>query len=218
MEFCESEYRRLNAANSNPQPICRFSLSYRSVQLQGEAAHVSGQAGQNCIGIELILVPRPKYQLLIDLLVPRVKALRSGTDVGSLFSSAPISKLEDILTSASSQGAQVLAGGKSFEHPDHPGASYFQPTLVGEVKMDMDIARTELFAPVMSVVPYDTVDQAVEWLNKSRFGLGAGVYGNDKAECRRVAGLLECGMVSVNEYISYRLIFNHDITDMFTAL
>ena len=119
-----------------------------------------------------------------------------------MFSSAPISKLENIVKSASSHGAQVLAGGKQWKHPTYPGSSYFEPTLVGEVKMDMDIAQNELFAPVMSVVPYDTVDQAVEWLNKSRFGLGAGVYGDDKAECRRVAGILECGMVSINECVT----------------
>jgi len=65
----------------------------------------------------------------------------------------------------------------------------------------MEVAKNELFAPVMSVVPYDDVDEMVELLNKSRFGLGAGVYGENKRECKRVAGLLQCGMVAINEYV-----------------
>lgn len=65
--------------------------------------------------------------------------------------------------------------------------------------MDMDVAKTELFAPVMSIVPYDDVDDAVAWLNKGRFGLGAGVYGERRRECERVASELQCGMVAINE-------------------
>ena len=103
------------------------------------------------------------------------------------------------LHSATSGGAKILTGGKPYIHPTRPHASYFEPTLVVDVTMDMDIAQNELFAPVMSIVPYDDVDEAVEWLNKSRYGLGAGVYGDNKRECRRVAGLLECGMVAINE-------------------
>ena len=67
--------------------------------------------------------------------------------------------------------------------------------------MNMDVAKNELFAPVMSIVPYDSVDEMVNLLNRSRFGLGAGVYGETKAECQRVAGLLQCGMVAINEYV-----------------
>lgn len=70
--------------------------------------------------------------------------------------------------------------------------------------MDMDVAKNELFAPVMSIVPYDDVDEMIELLNRSRFGLGAGVYGESKRECKRVAGLLQCGMVAINEYVESR--------------
>lgn len=71
--------------------------------------------------------------------------------------------------------------------------------------MDMAIAKEELFAPIMAVVCYDEVDEAVRWLNESRFGLGAGVYGGDRRECEKVAGMLECGMVSINEYVDHFL-------------
>ncbi|KAK6908563.1 meiotic Sister-Chromatid recombination aldehyde dehydrogenase [Kwoniella mangroviensis CBS 8886] len=152
-------------------------------------------AGQNCIGIELFLVHRSQYSRFIEIMKPRVKALRPGIDVGSLISHAPIKKLETILASAEKSGARILAGGKAYVHPTYPQASYFEPTLVVDVNMNMAIAQEELFAPVMTVVPYDDIDEAIEWLNKSRYGLGAGVYGKNKGECRRAAERLECGML-----------------------
>lgn len=147
------------------------------------------------------MVPASLYDRFLSLVEDRVRALRPGMDVGSLISSTPIPRLEQLLKSAESAGAQILAGGKPFVHSEFPQGSYFEPTLVVNVTMDMDIANTELFAPVMTVVKYedDKVDEAVEWLNKSRFGLGAGVYGRDREECRRVAGMLQCGMVAINE-------------------
>lgn len=65
--------------------------------------------------------------------------------------------------------------------------------------MDMVVVKEELFVLVMMVVFYDDVNEVVEWLNKGKFGLGGGVYGKDKKECRRVVEKLECGMVVINE-------------------
>ncbi|OCF34338.1 meiotic Sister-Chromatid recombination aldehyde dehydrogenase [Kwoniella heveanensis BCC8398] len=157
-------------------------------------------AGQNCIGVELFLVHRSQYDRFVSIVMPRVRALRPGQDVGSLISHTPIRKLESILQSAVNAGAKLLAGGKQYTHPDHPQAAYFEPTLIVDVKMDMEIANEELFAPVMTVVPYDDVDEAVEWLNRSRYGLGAGVYGRDRTQCRKVAEKLQCGMVAINDF------------------
>ncbi|RXK39718.1 meiotic Sister-Chromatid recombination aldehyde dehydrogenase [Tremella mesenterica] len=157
-------------------------------------------AGQNCIGIELILVPRNLQQRLVDIVLPRIESLRLGQDVGSLVSSVPVKRLERLLSTASSSGARILTGGKAGIHPQHPHGAYFQPTLVVDVRMDMEIAQQELFAPVMTVVPYDNIDEAIGWLNGNRYGLGAGVYGSDRKECRRVAEALECGMVAINDF------------------
>lgn len=74
--------------------------------------------------------------------------------------------------------------------------------------MDMRIAQEELFAPVMTVVKYEdgAVDAAVSKIREGRYGLGASVWGDDRAECRRVAGMMECGMVSINEYALHLLV------------
>ncbi|WVR07962.1 hypothetical protein IAU60_005005 [Kwoniella sp. DSM 27419] len=156
-------------------------------------------AGQNCIGIELFLIHRSQYERFVEIMTPRVRALRPGVDVGSLISHVPIERLTHLIKNAEASGAKVLAGGRQFEHPDYPAGAYFEPTLITDVTMDMDLANEELFAPVMTVVPYDHLVEAVTWLNKSRFGLGAGVYGRNRDLCRDVASRLECGMVAINE-------------------
>jgi acyl-CoA reductase-like NAD-dependent aldehyde dehydrogenase len=129
----------------------------------------------------------------------RIKALRPGVDVGSLISAQPIERLERMLDAATKQGAKIVTGGKRFDHPDRPHAAYFQPTLVVDATMEMDIVGHELFAPVMTVLCYDSIDEAVDILNTGRYGLGASVFGNNKRQCQQVAGRLQCGMVSINE-------------------
>ncbi|TXT12996.1 hypothetical protein VHUM_01397 [Vanrija humicola] len=157
-------------------------------------------AGQNCIGIELFLVPRARQEEFIALLLPRVQALRVGTDVGALISHAPIKRLERIVQAAQAQGARLLAGGSQYHHPERTQGAYFEPTLIADVTLDMEIATEELFSPVMTVVPYDDIDTALEQLRASRFGLGGSVYGKAKGECMRVADALQCGMVSLNDF------------------
>lgn len=145
------------------------------------------------------MLPRTLLSRFLGLVEKRIKALRPGHDVGSLISSQPIERLERMLDAAVKQGARIVAGGKRYTHPDRPHAAYFQPTLVVDATMDMDIVRQELFAPVMTVVCYDTVEEAIDMLNAGRYGLGASVFGNDKRECQQVAARLQCGMVSINE-------------------
>jgi acyl-CoA reductase-like NAD-dependent aldehyde dehydrogenase len=148
---------------------------------------------------------------------PRVTALRCGpslssapgkahgpietVDCGSMISSRLFDDLESILSSAEKQGARILAGGKRLDHPVWKSGHYFQPTLIVDVTTDMDIARNELFAPVMTVMPYDTIEEAVAIANSTRYGLGSAVFGNDRTECRQVAAAMKTGMVAVNECV-----------------
>lgn len=167
----------------------------------------------------------------------RVKKLRCGpvlsspsasedkiikvVDCGAMISSRLLAQLEDMLQQAEKQGARILVGGKRYIHPDWPEGHYFQPTLIADVKPEMDIAKNEcelpvqfilddslsvlpvtiVFAPVMNVIPFDTVEQAIDIANGTRYGLGSAIFGNDRAECRSVAERLEVGMVAINELV-----------------
>jgi hypothetical protein len=127
--------------------------------------------------------------------------------------------LQDIVEAAERQGAHVELGGKPRAHPYLTNGAFFEPTVIGEVQRDMDIVKQEcesclrirpelrvnlvlciVFAPIALVMPYDTIEDAIEIANDTRFALGASVFGPEKYECLDVAKKLHCGMVSINDF------------------
>ncbi|KAG6006607.1 hypothetical protein E4U21_006829 [Claviceps maximensis] len=164
-------------------------------------------AGQNCIGIERVIAAT-HYDKLIEMLTPRVRALRLGpdADVGAMINDGSYDRLEAIIEDAVVQGARLLAGGSRFAHPDYPKGHYFRPTLLVDVTPDMKIAKQECFGPVLTLMrassssPHDILAIA----NAPNFGLGASVFGSerDPAMTPIIHGL-KAGMVAVNDFAVY---------------
>jgi len=169
-------------------------------------------AGQNCIGAEAFIVHGELYDRFIALVEPRVRDLQVGcalddppdhrVDVGAMVSDRNFDRVEGLIADAVKAGARLLVGGHRFKHPRWPSAHYFEPTLIVDVTTDMEISRHELFSPVMLVMRAASADEAIRIANATRFGLGANVFGRDKAECQRVARELRCGMVAINDFAS----------------
>lgn len=175
---------------------------------------LSQAAGQNCIGVERFIVSESVYDQFVTSMTSRVKKLvlndiladGSGrnktnlerTDVGAMVTDRLFDHLEALITSAVAQGARLLVGGKRFVHPDFPQGHYFTPTLLVDVTEEMEIANQEVFAPVMTVMKFDMVGEAIRIANGTRYGLGASVFGRDLEECRYVTKRLKVGMVCTN--------------------
>jgi len=169
-------------------------------------------AGQNCIGIERLIVHKSQHDQLYDLFQKRIEMLRLGSvlapsdtgfvntvDCGAMISGDRLESLQNVIQEANDEGSDVH-GGVQYEHVYHDKGYYFQPTLVGPVKPEMRIAQEELFAPVATLISYETLDEAVDIANGTRYGLGASVFGPSQDLCIKVAKRLECGMVSVNDF------------------
>jgi len=172
--------------------------------------------GQNCIGIERLIVHQSQHDELYDMLQQRVEKLRLGSvlapldtgfvntvDSGAMISRERFESLANIIQEANDAGADVHGGphaGAQYPHVYQDKGYYFQPTIVGPVKSDMRIAQEELFAPVATLMPYDTLEEAIAIANGTRYGLGASVFGPSQDLCVKVAKELECGMVSVNDF------------------
>lgn len=162
-------------------------------------------SGQNCIGIERIIVGPGHYDRLVSLLEPRVKALRLGQDkdVGAMISDASFGRLEGLVGDAILKGARVLAGGKRYIHPDHPNGHYFTPTLVVDVTPDMEIAREECFGPIMVIMraPSSKAEDILALANAPDFGLGSSVFGRESDPVlKAIVRGLRAGMVAVNDF------------------
>jgi aldehyde dehydrogenase (NAD+) len=117
--------------------------------------------------------------------------------VGPIVSQKQNERVQSCIRKGIEEGAEVLVGGEG--HPQGLEAGYFvKPTVFVNVKNDMTIAREEIFGPVLSVIAYDTEDDAVAIANDSRYGLHAAVLGTDLARARRVASRLRTGRVVIN--------------------
>ena len=117
--------------------------------------------------------------------------------LGPLVSQMQFDKVQRLIKAGIDEGATLAAGGLG--RPDGIEKGYYvKPTVFGNVKPGMTIEREEIFGPVLSIIPYDTLDQAIEIANDTVYGLAAYVQGKDIAKLRDIAGQLRAGSVYVN--------------------
>ena len=120
--------------------------------------------------------------------------MEAGVDVGPLIDEAGVEKVEEHLADALSGGATVLAGGKR----SPLGGTFFEPTVVANVKADMLLAREETFGPLAGVIRFKDEEEALRLANDTEFGLASYFYARDLSRVWRVAEGLEAGMVGIN--------------------
>ncbi|KAI9318753.1 Aldehyde/histidinol dehydrogenase [Dichotomocladium elegans] len=164
--------------------------------------------GQNCIGIERIIVAAEIYDKVVEEMDRRISKLRQGSvladgegvDCGAQTMGNQFEKLEGLVQEAVSRGARLLRGGKRFCHPKHPSGQYFEPTLLVDVTPDMAIANEEAFAPIMVIMKHTGPEDAVRVANACPYGLGSSVFSADKQLAERMCLQLKVGMTNVNDF------------------
>jgi acyl-CoA reductase-like NAD-dependent aldehyde dehydrogenase len=167
------------------------------------AANAFSFAGQSCISVQRIYVERSAYDRFLELFLPHVEALEvgdpadEGTDVGPLISKDERDRVLSWIEEARSQGAEILTGGVL-------EGELLRPTVVANAPADAKVSCEEVFGPVCTVTPYDTLDDAVALANGTRFGLQAGIFTSDVKSALRAAATLEFGGVTVNEAPTFR--------------
>ncbi|MFC4945776.1 aldehyde dehydrogenase family protein [Pseudonocardia sp. GCM10023141] len=163
-------------------------------------------SGQTCYNCTRVLVPASRYAEITDVIVDAVRAARVGeptdptTVFGPVVSQRQRERIEGYIELGTRQGARLLTGGGRPAGLDR--GWYVEPTVFGDVGPDMRIAREEIFGPVLSVLPYTDVDDAVRIANDSDYGLAGAVLGVDEERAEQVARRIETGNVGVNFYSS----------------
>jgi acyl-CoA reductase-like NAD-dependent aldehyde dehydrogenase len=161
-------------------------------------------AGQLCISAQRVLVHENALDGFLAEFVPRVKALRLGdpseeeTDVGPMISDAAAERAERMIDRAVSDGATLETGG-------HRDGRMFEPTVLTRTRRDMGIVCDEAFAPVVAVLTYRDLDEAVQLANSTRYGLQAGVFTETIDVAFALAKRIEVGGVMVNEGSHFRI-------------
>lgn len=176
-------------------------------QIVEMASHVVGNTGQSCNALSRLLVPRRRLAEVEELAKGAFEKRRvvESTDteakmscIGPLASAAQHEKVRRFIRAGIDEGAKLVTGG--LEHPEGvPAGGYFvRPTVFSEVTPAMAIATEEIFGPVLSILPYDSVEEAVAIANDTVFGLNNGVAGADVDAAMAVARQLRSGQVHVN--------------------
>ena len=158
--------------------------------------------GQVCISPQRFLVHRKVNDEFLDKVVPRVKSLRLGegldpqTQVGPLINARQRDRVATMVADARGQGVEVLAGGQRLERKGY----FYEPTVLARVQPSMPIYSEEIFGPVMPVVAFDELEQALALANDTSYGLAAYVWTKDMKTALRAYEGLEFGMIGVNEW------------------
>jgi len=160
--------------------------------------------GENCSAGSRLLVQRR----IADKLLEQLKAvfaqwtvgdpLQESTRIGALIEKPHLEKVLGLIERGKAEGGQVTFGGK--QTLVESGGWFVEPTIVENVRNDMAIAREEIFGPVLSVIPFDTEEEALQLANDTNYGLAASLYTEDLNRAHRMAKAIRAGTVSVNCY------------------
>ena len=161
-----------------------------------------GAAGQRCMAGSVVVTVGDAHEQLMPSLVETSRSLRVGdgleeaSDVGPVISCAARDRIRDWIERGVSDGAKLVLDGRD-AHGD-PNGSYVGPTILDDVSAEADIAKEEVFGPVLCVIRAATLDEAIRIVNASRFGNGTSIFTESGASVRRYRHEVQAGMIGVN--------------------
>ncbi|WP_114812428.1 aldehyde dehydrogenase family protein [Paraburkholderia kururiensis] len=159
--------------------------------------------GQSCSAPTRLIVPRGALKRVEELALAATQQMIVGdpfaeaTTHGPLANRAQFDRVQQMIDAGIDEGATLITGGAGRPAGLSRGL-YARPTIFSEVRTDMTIAQQEIFGPVLAILPYDTVEEAIAIANDTVYGLGAHVQGTDKALVRAVAARIQSGQVHLN--------------------
>ena len=160
-------------------------------------------SGQTCIAQTRMLVPRAQHDEAVRIAKERAEAMTVGdpledsTKLGPLASAAQQARVRNYIRRGIAEGATLVTGGE--EQPAATPRGFFvRPTVFANVRNEMTIAQEEIFGPVLSIIPYDDEEQAVQIANDTVYGLSGAVWSADPERAARVARRLRTGQVQIN--------------------
>jgi len=197
----------LELGGKNPNVV--FADADLAEAVAGSIPSSFANQGEICLCGSRIFVERPVYDEFLERFLDRTKKLEVGdpqdpaTEVGALISEAHFRKVSGYIELAKQEGGEVLCGGKPpADLPERlRGGWFLEPAVVAGLDCSRRVMQEEIFGPVVTVTPFDSVDEAVRFANASRYGLSASVWTRDLGKAHRVAAAIDCGTVWVNAWL-----------------
>lgn len=194
----------LELGGKSPVIVCADADIERAVPVA--AMSVFANSGQICIAGSRLFVEQPIYEEFVERVAAHAAKLRIGdgadpaTEIGPLISPRQLERVTGFIADGVRQGARLLTGGARVTEGALALGNFITPGVFAGVTDDMRIAKEEIFGPVISALPFDTLDEAVRRGNDTPYGLAAGVFTHDIGKAHRLANRLRAGSVWVNTY------------------
>ena len=186
-------------------PNIVFADADLDLTVQGVANAIFQNAGQTCSAGSRLLVERGAHDALVARLAERATSMRVGPgvsdpDMGPIISKRQLETIEGYVKVGKGEGASVAAGGERPSDVSLGRGFYYKPTLLDRVSPDMRVAQEEIFGPVLAIITFDGLEEAVELANRSQYGLVAGVWTRDINKAMAVSSRIKSGQVYINTY------------------
>jgi len=165
--------------------------------------------GEICAAGSRLLVERSIYEEVVQRLAERARALIPGdpldpnTLFGPLAHQGQFDKVSSYVQIGRDEGARLVAGGEPYTPPGRDSGLYYLPTIFADVDNHMRIAQEEIFGPVLGIIPFSTVEEAIEIANDTEYGLASGIHTRDLKKALTVAHALQSGTTWINTYNKY---------------
>jgi acyl-CoA reductase-like NAD-dependent aldehyde dehydrogenase len=201
--------KRVSVELGGKSPNIVFADADQEAALRGAFNGIFYNKGEVCAAGSRLFVEKSIHQSFVAALSERTEAIVLGdprektTRMGPVVSAGQMDTVLGYIASGTSEGARVVAGGRRATEVNGGRGYFVRPTVFDGVSPEMKIAREEIFGPVLSVLPFDGVDDAITLANGSIYGLAAGIFTKDVAKAHKVARAIRAGTVWVNTYNLY---------------
>ena len=203
-EACMSQLKHLSLELGGSLPMIVFSDCDIDKAVEGCVRRSFRNNGQICIAINRVYVQEEIYDRFMERLVQRVNKLTIGdtrtenVDLGPMCTAAGLEKVAAHVEDARQRGAIVATGGRRPEGEKFRAGNYYEPTVLSRVTREMRVMREESFGPVIGVMPFSDVEDAIEKANDTEYGLAAICYTSNLNTAKRIAVGVEAGNIAIN--------------------
>ena len=204
MRLASNNVKKISLELGGKSPNIVFADADLEKFAQESPYSVFDNTGQDCCARSRILVERSAHERVVELFAEATRKVNVGdpaddaTEVGTLVSAKQRDRVKGYIEIGLGEGATIVVGGTAPEDPALADGAYLLPTVFDGVNNDMRIAREEIFGPVVSIIPFDTEQEALRLANATPYGLSGSIWSRDIGKALRAAKALQAGVISVN--------------------